>query len=127
MGERNFHLHGNSFNRRAIGTEYETLACEYLTRHGYQILCRNFRCRQGEIDIIARDGEYLVFCEVKYRNGSSGGHPLEAVDVKKQRTIARCAGIYLINHGLSEVPCRFDVIGIMNDEICLVKNAFEAY
>ena len=42
---------------------------------------------QGEIDIIARDGEYLVFCEVKYRNGSSGGHPLEAVDVKKQRTI----------------------------------------
>ena len=127
MGERNFHLHGNSFNRRAIGTEYEILACEYLTRHGYQILCRNFRCRQGEIDIIARDGEYLVFCEVKYRNGSSGGHPLEAVDVKKQRTIARCAGIYLINHGLSEVPCRFDVIGIMNDEICLVKNAFEAY
>ena len=127
MGERDFHLHGNSFNRRAIGTEYETLACEYLTRHGYQILCRNFRCRQGEIDIIARDGEYLVFCEVKYRNGSSGGHPLEAVDVKKQRTIARCAGIYLINHGLSEVPCRFDVIGIMNDEICLVKNAFEAY
>ena len=54
MGERNVHLHGNSFNRRAIGTEYETLACEYLTRHGYQILCRNFRCRQGEIDIIAR-------------------------------------------------------------------------
>ena len=47
--------------------------------------------------------------------------------MKKQRTIARCAGIYLINHGLSEVPCRFDVIGIMNDEIRLVKNAFEAY
>lgn len=67
MGERDFHLHGNSFNRRAIGTEYETLACEYLTRHGYQILCRNFRCRQGEIDIITRDRDYLVFIEVKYR------------------------------------------------------------
>ncbi len=43
------------------------LACEYLTRHGYQIFCRNFRCRQGEIDIIARDRDYLVFIEVKYR------------------------------------------------------------
>lgn len=73
MGERDFHLHGNSFNRRAIGTEYETLACEYLTRHGYQILCRNFRCRQGEIDIIARDRDYLVFIEVKYRRDDHEG------------------------------------------------------
>ena len=83
MGERNFHLHGNSFNRRAIGTEYETLACEYLTRHGYQILCRNFRCRQGEIDIIARDRDYLVFIEVKYRRDEHEGDPAEAVDARK--------------------------------------------
>lgn len=79
MGERNFHLHGNSFNRRAIGTEYETLAGEYLTRHGYQILCRNFHCRQGEIDIIARDRDYLVFIEVKYRRDEHEGDPAEAV------------------------------------------------
>ena len=88
MGERDFHLHGNSFNRRAIGTEYETLACEYLTRHGYQILCRNFRCRQGEIDIIARDRDYLVFIEVKYRRDEHEGDPAEAVDARKQAIAA---------------------------------------
>lgn len=60
MGERNFHLHGNSFNRRAIGTEYETLACEYLTRHGYQILCRNFRCRQVKL-ILSQEIETTWF------------------------------------------------------------------
>lgn len=114
-------------NNRAIGSKFEKEAGAYLKKHGYEVLEYNYRCRAGEIDIIARDGEYLVFCEVKYRNGLSGGHPLEAVDAKKQRTIARCAGIYLTKHGVSEVPCRFDVIGIMNDEICLVKNAFEAY
>ena len=90
MGERNFHLHGNSFNRRAIGTEYETLACEYLIRHGYQILCRNFRCRQGEIDIIARDRDYLVFIEVKYRRDEHEGDPAEAVDARKQAIAAEC-------------------------------------
>ena len=94
MGERDFHLHGNSFNRRAIGTEYETLACEYLTRHGYQILCRNFRCRQGEIDIIARDRDYLVFIEVKYRRDEHEGDPAEAVDYRKQKKISRVAEYY---------------------------------
>ena len=60
MGERNFHLHGNSFNRRAIGTEYETLACEYLTRHGYRFSAGISAVARGEIDIIARDRDYLV-------------------------------------------------------------------
>ena len=102
MGERNFHLHGNSFNRRAIGTEYETLACEYLTRHGYQILCRNFRCRQGEIDIIARDRDYLVFIEVKYRRDEHEGDPAEAVDARKQARILRTARYYMTRYHISE-------------------------
>ena len=125
MGERNFHLHGNSFNRRAIGTEYETLACEYLTRHGYQILCRNFRCRQGEIDIIARDRDYLVFIEVKYRRDEHEGDPAEAVDARKQQRIRKAALSYLYENQLSmDTACRFDVVAILGQTIRLIRNAF---
>ena len=125
MGERNFHLHGNSFNRRAIGTEYETLACEYLTRHGYQILCRNFRCRQGEIDIIARDRDYLVFIEVKYRRDEHEGDPAEAVDYRKQKKISRVAEYYCWKKQKLNQPCRFDVICVLGQEIRHIVNAFD--
>ena len=125
MGERNFHLHGNSFNRRAIGTEYETLACEYLIRHGYQILCRNFRCRQGEIDIIARDRDYLVFIEVKYRHDEHEGDPAEAVDYRKQKKISRVAEYYCWKKQKLNQPCRFDVICVLGQEIRHIVNAFD--
>ena len=125
MGERNFHLHGNSFNRRAIGTEYETLACEYLIRHGYQILCRNFRCRQGEIDIIARDRDYLVFIEVKYRRDEHEGDPVEAVDARKQARILRTARYYMTRYHISEdTPCRFDVVAVLGSNVRLIRDAF---
>ena len=125
MGERNFHLHGNSFNRRAIGTEYETLACEYLIRHGYQILCRNFRCRQGEIDIIARDRDYLVFIEVKYRRDEHEGDPAEAVDYRKQKKISRVAEYYCWKKQKLNQPCLFDVICVLGQEIRHIVNAFD--
>ena len=125
MGERNFHLHGNSFNRRAIGTEYETLACEYLIRHGYQILCRNFHCRQGEIDIIARDRDYLVFVEVKYRRDEHEGDPAEAVDYRKQKKISRVAEYYCWKKQKLNQPCRFDVICVLGQEIRHIVNAFD--
>lgn len=114
-------------NNRAVGTKYEKIAGEYLETQGYEILAYNYRCKSGEIDIIAKDGEYLVFCEVKYRHGESAGHPLEAVDFKKQRIITHCASVYLMQNGYTDVPCRFDVVGIMGEKIWLVKNAFEAY
>ena len=100
MGERNFHLHGNSFNRRAIGTKYETLACEYLTRHGYQILCRNFRCRQGEIDIIAKLENKIIFVEVKSRMSKDYGLACEAVDYKKASKITSVAKYYISTNNL---------------------------
>ena len=68
------------YNTRKIGTEYERKAGAYLEAKGYVIQEYNFRCRMGEIDIIARDGKCLVFCEVKYRSGPGSGHPAEAVD-----------------------------------------------
>ncbi|MCI8294113.1 MAG: YraN family protein [Hespellia sp.] len=116
---------GNTQNKRAVGAAYERLASQYLEESGYRILEQNYRCRSGEIDLIALDGEYLVFCEVKYRKNLCTGHPLEAVNEKKQRIISKCAGHYIMGHHLGDRPCRFDVIGICGEEITLVKNAFE--
>lgn len=111
-------------NKRRTGAAYEQAAGFYLEQLGYEILQYNYRCRSGEIDIIAKDGETLVFCEVKYRSDGAMGSPLEAVDVKKQRTIFRSALYYLSEHGLEDVPCRFDVIGIEGAKITQIRNAF---
>ena len=114
-----------TYNKRQIGTEKEKIAGAYLEKNGYEIIEYNFRCRQGEIDIIAKDGEYLVFCEVKYRSGTESGFPLEAIDYKKQRIISRCALFYITKHGLADVPCRFDAISVTDTEITIIKNAFD--
>lgn len=111
-------------NKRQTGACYERKAAEFLQKKGYEILEMNFRSKAGEIDIVAKDGQYVVFCEVKYRSGSSAGSPLDAVDLRKQKVIFRSAGLYLAVHGLTNVPCRFDVIGITNREILHIKNAF---
>ena len=105
--------------------EYEKKAGAYLEECGYKILKYNFRCRMGEIDIIARDGEYLVFCEVKYRARSRLGHPSEAVGRRKQQVISRCAAYYLMSERASNTPCRFDVVSIEGEAVTLIKNAFE--
>ena len=114
-----------TYNKRQIGTEKEKLAGAYLEKNGYEIIEYNFRCRQGEIDIVAKDGEYLVFCEVKYRSTIKNGTPFEAVNYKKQRIISRCALFYISKHGFSNLPCRFDVISISGNEIDILKNAFD--
>ena len=107
------------------GAKYERIAAEYLETQGYEILEKNYRCHGGEIDLVAKDGEYLVFCEVKYRKDNSSGHPLEAVDKKKQNIIVRCAQFYLMEHSLEDAAVRFDVVGIAHDETILIKDAFE--
>ena len=111
-------------NRRSTGAAYEQAAGYYLEQLGYEILEYNYRCRRGEIDIVAKDGEYLVFCEVKYRSDDQKGSPLEAVVARKQKAIFRCALFYLTEKHLGEVPCRFDVIGIEGTRITHIKNAF---
>ena len=106
----------------------EQAAGEYLKEQGYELIGYNFRCRQGEIDIIARDGRYLVFVEVKYRRDGQTGDPLEAVDRAKQRRISRTAQYYCLTHGYGETtPCRFDVAAVLgtDGEVRLVRNAFE--
>lgn len=113
-------------NTRAIGTKYEDLAVSYLETEGYKVMERNFRCRFGEIDIIARDGHHLVFVEVKYRTDASKGSAVSSVSKKKQQNISRVAAFYLLKKHLSEdTPCRFDVVAIDGEQIKLYKNAFD--
>ena len=112
-------------NNRRLGNNYERLAGKYLEAQGYQILEYNFYSRIGEIDIVALHEGYLVFVEVKYRKDNQKGYPLEAISFQKQRTISRCALYYMKKKGLSEMPVRFDVVGILGEEIQLVQNAFE--
>ena len=111
-------------NRR-LGMGYEQQAADFLEARGYQILHRNFYSRYGEIDLVARQEKTLVFLEVKYRNSEAGGHPLEAVDRRKQRRICKTAVYYCLHYGYGEyMPCRFDVIGILGEEIIHVEDAF---
>lgn len=114
-----------SVNKRQTGTSYEIKAEEYLIKKGYKILERNFRNRSGEIDIIAKDGEYFCFVEVKYRTTNDFGSPLEAVDYRKQNQIRKVAMYYLMKNKLSEwTPCRFDVIGFEGEKMTHIENAF---
>ena len=115
----------NKKNYRKLGNQYEKIAGEYLVCHGYEILEYNFRCRMGEIDIIAKDGEWIVFCEVKYRETDNSGHALEAVGVYKQKVLSKCAAYYLMQKRKTDALCRFDVVGIQGEDITLIQNAFD--
>lgn len=96
-----------------------------MRQQGYRILECNYRCRQGEIDIIAQDGSYLVFTEVKYRKNSKMGYPAEAVTLTKQNKIRQVAAYYIYSRKISEqTPVRFDVAAIMDDTISYIQNAF---
>jgi putative endonuclease len=98
--------------RQSLGILGEDLACHELTRRGYEILARRYRTRAGEIDIIARDGDIVVFVEVKTRNGAEFGGAAAAVTAWKQRRVARMALDYLVRRGAVDSPCRFDVVAI---------------
>lgn len=112
-------------NNRRVGAEKETLAAEYLEKSGYRILERNFYCRMGEIDIIARENDTLVFVEVKYRKAAGYGMPEEAVSTIKQKKIYKAAMYYIYKCKKSlDEPCRFDVIAVEGEEIRHYKNAF---
>ena len=114
-----------AYNKRKTGALYEQIAGAYLEKKGYEILEYNYRCKQGEVDIIAKDGEYLVFCEVKFRSGTGNGYPFEAVNYRRQQTLSRCALFYIVEKGLTYLSCRFDVISILGEEITLFQNAFD--
>jgi len=114
-----------AWNRRSIGTEQETKVQEYLQSQGYEIVARNFYTKHGEIDLIAKKDDYLVFIEVKYRADGRYGAPEEAVDYRKQRKIIAAAQYYMYKNRISfDTPCRFDVAGVTDEEIRITENAF---
>ncbi|MGN0152274.1 MAG: YraN family protein [Wujia sp.] len=114
-------------NTRKTGSEKEAVAAVYLQQQGYRILEQNYRVAQAEIDIVAMDRNTLVFVEVKYRSGCAAGHPLEAVGTAKQRKICRAAVSYMNYKKIPvyETEIRFDVIGILGEEITHIQNAFD--
>ena len=117
-------------NKRAVGAMYEEQVCRFLEENGLHILKQNFRGRGGEIDIIARDGAYFVFAEVKYRRSAATGYGEEAVGYAKQKTICRISDLYRMKNGLAlSTPVRYDVISCTHApdgslEITWYKNAF---
>jgi len=113
----------------SFGKQGEVFAASYLKGLKYKILETNYRCRCGEIDIIARDGPVLVFVEVKSRRGTSYGPPQLSVTPFKQRQISKTALTYLLHNRLMEEHARFDVIALLvrNGEPVVnhIKDAFE--
>jgi putative endonuclease len=102
-------------DRQAAGRLGEQAAAEYLVRSGLRVVERNYSCRAGEVDVIALDGEVLVFVEVKLRRPPFD--PLEAVDSRKQRQVARAAFDFIMRRGMLGKPARFDVIAVEADSL----------
>lgn len=113
----------------ATGKEGEKLAADFLEKNGYYIAEINYRCPIGEIDIIARNKNDLVFVEVKARKSSALGYPEQAVGIKKQKKMSQLALWYLQEKKLGDVRARFDVVAILmlpsGNDIRLIKNAFD--
>lgn len=120
---------------RAAGARYEAIALAYLERAGLALITRNFCCRLGEIDLVMRDRDVVVFVEVRYRRGAAGvttfGDGVDSVSAGKRAKLVRAAAMFLSTQPrLANHPCRFDVLGVAGDEDAPVldwrRNAFDA-
>ena len=110
--------------RIAQGAVAERDAAQLLIAAGYEIVERNYRCKAGELDLIARDDGVLVFVEVRSRSDDEHGHAAEMVRRRKQRRVIRVARCYLATAAPAFERCRFDVVAITGDEVELLKDAF---
>jgi putative endonuclease len=118
--------------KQELGARGEKAAAKYLRRHGYKVLLRGFRSRSGEIDIVCRHKDWLVFVEVKTRESEQFGAPSEAVDERKQRHITKVALDYLRQLDNPPIKFRFDIVEVLMrndarkpDEVRLIQNAFD--
>lgn len=107
------------------GAAAEERAAQYLERQGLQLLARNWRCRQGELDLVMREGKTLVFVEVRSRRGAAFGGAGASITQAKQAKLIRAAEHYLLQQR-GTMPCRFDAVLIDGDQLQWLKNAFEA-
>lgn len=126
----------NFFNLKSIltrkgdlGKKGERVAVKYLKKLGFEIIECGFKAMRGEIDVIARENDTIVFVEVKTRKTNEFGSPVEAVDFRKQAQIKKIASIYISKRYRKFIPCRFDVVGVFvrekgDFEISHIRNAF---
>lgn len=117
--------------RKTKGNDAEAATAKYLAKHGLTIEKRNFHCRRGELDIVARDQDSIVFVEVRARQNNALVDPIESVGYSKQRRLISAASYYIHRFGLHERPCRFDVIGVTLEQdgtyqFNWIRNAFDA-
>lgn len=111
--------------RRRLGVDGEALVATWYSERGYEVVERNWRCREGEIDLVVRSGSALVFCEVKTRSSDRFGTALEAVTVSKQLRLRKLGARWLSEHrGSGQLTVRFDVASVMAGEILVIENAF---
>ena len=119
-----------SLQRQLVGIQGENRAVAELERRGYAVVARRYRTRHGEIDVVARDGETIVFVEVKAKESTEFGSGADAVTARKQRRVISMAVDYLARNRLTSSPCRFDVVAIDGvgeaAVITVYPNAFEA-
>ncbi len=117
-----------TLSRIFFGRRGEDEAIKYLERRGYKILMKNYRCRLGEIDVIATEGDTLVFVEVKTRGGDEFGSGVESVDARKQRRIIAVSEVYMSENNLPDKAVRYDVVSIGREgselSVELIKDAF---
>lgn len=115
-------MQSNTYGKRS-----EIIAADYLKKKGYKILETNYKNKVGEIDIIAKDKDYIVFVEVKARLSQKFGHPFDAIDERKQQKIHAVASLYLVKNHKYGTNCRFDaisILGLENPEITHIVDAF---
>ena len=115
-------MQSNTYGKRS-----EIIASDFLKEKGYKIIQTNYKNKIGEIDVIAQDGDCLVFVEVKARLSQKFGHPLDAIDERKQQKIHAIASLYMVEKRKYGKPCRFDaisILGLENSEITHIINAF---
>lgn len=117
-----------TYARQRLGIQGETMACEELEKLGYAIIDRRYRTRFGEIDVIAKDRDTVVFVEVKTKTDSSFSDPVESVTKQKQRRLVSMAEQYAAYNRLDRTPCRFDVVAVdvsvAPPKITVYKDAF---
>jgi putative endonuclease len=106
------------------GRRGERIACRFLLHQGFDILARRHRNRSGELDIVAYEGDTLVFVEVKTRSSRQFGEPWEFVDWRKQQILRRTAEQFIADHDLGQFTYRFDIVSVLGDKAELFRNAF---
>lgn len=114
------------WSSKVLGEQGEARAAAWYEAHGYEVVARNWRCPEGELDLVARRDDVLVFCEVKTRSSTRYGVPAEAVTADKQRRLRRLAGRYLAG-GSGRAPTaelRFDVACVLGGRVEVIEGAF---